>query len=222
MKEGQSDIYYILGDSVQSVSGSPHLDVFRANGWEVLYLVDPLDAFMVQSLREFEGKSLSTVDDPNLELPEAEAKAETDAQEPASELGPEAFGRLIARFRNVLGERVTEVRESKVLKGSPCRLVSAESGPERDMQRVRRLLEEDYEMPAKILEINRSHPLIRNLARLLDTPSSDPFVELTVEQLFENLLLLEGLHPNPVQMVSRIQSLLEQAVAASVPREGAN
>jgi molecular chaperone HtpG len=219
MDESQVDIYYILGESVQSVSRSPHLDVFRENGWEVLYLVDPLDAFMVQSLREFEGKKLSNVDDPDLDLPKAEPHADADTEEKVPELGPEVFGRLLARFRNILGERVAEVRESKVLKGSPCRLVSSESGPERDMQRVRRLLEEDYEIPAKILEVNRNHPLIRNLARLIGTPSSDPFVDLTIEQLFENLLLLEGLHPNPVEMVSRIESLLEQAVAASVPPE---
>ncbi len=219
MKEGQSNIYYILGDSPQSVSRSPHLDAFRSNGWEVLYLVDPLDAFMVQSLREFEGKALSNVDDPDLDLPETGSEPESESEESAAQLGPEAFGRLISRFRSILGERVVEVRESKVLKGSPCRLVSSESGPERDMQRVRRLLEDDYEIPAKILEINRNHPLIRNLARLIQIPASDAFVDLTVEQLFENLLLLEGLHPNPVQMVSRIESLLEQAVAASVPPE---
>lgn len=211
MKEGQSDIYFILGDSLQSVARSPHLDAFRANDLEVLYLVDPLDAFMVQSLREYEGKSLTNVDDPNLDLPEVP----TDSEQEAPSLAPEAFGKLIARFRNVLGDRVVEVRESKVLKDSPGRLVSPESGPERDMQRVRRLLEEDYEIPAKILEINRNHPLIRDLGRLAQAPASDAVVDLTIEQLFDNLLLLEGLHPNPAQMVPRIQSLLEKAVAGS-------
>jgi molecular chaperone HtpG len=212
MKEGQSSIYYILGDSLQSVQRSPHLDAFRANDLEVLYLVDPLDAFMVQSLREIEGKPLANVDDPDLELPKADS-VEAEPSEP--ELGPEQFGKLIVRFRKVLGDRVAEVKESKVLKGSPCRLVSAESGPERDMQRVRRLLEENYETPAKILEINRGHPLIRDLATLNGRPSADALVDLSIEQLFENLLLLEGLLPNPAEMVPRIQSLLEQATSAS-------
>ena len=216
MKEGQSSIYYILGDSLQSVQRSPHLDAFRGNDLEVLYLVDPLDAFMVQSLHEIEGKPLANVDDPNLELPKAES-AESEPTEP--ELGPEQFGKLIVRFRKVLGDRVAEVKESKVLKGSPCRLVSAESGPERDMQRVRRLLEENYETPAKILEINRGHPLIRDLATLNGRPSADALVDLSIEQLFENLLLLEGLLPNPAEMVPRIQSLLEQATAASAKSE---
>ncbi len=215
MQEGQTEIYYLLGDSLRSVERSPHLDAFRSNDLEVLYLVDPLDAFMVQSLREFEGNSLANVDDPDLDLPETESPAD----QPTPELEPEPFARLIARFRKVLGDRVAEVRESRVLKGSPCRLVSSGGGSERDLQRVRRLLEEDYEVPAKILEINRTHRLIRDLSRLSEQPAADPLVDLTIEQLFDNLLLLEGLHPGPAEMVPRIHSLLEQAAAAALPED---
>jgi len=214
MQEEQSQIYYILGDSVASVERSPHLDYFKSHDLEVLYLVDPLDGFMVQSLREYEGKPLSNVDDPDLEMPDEE-----DEATPADDLAPEALGKLIVRFRNVLGDRVAEVRESKVLRDSPCRLVSSEGGSERDMQRVRRLLEQDYEVPAKILEINRAHPLIGHLAQLIASPSGDTMADLVIEQLFENLLLLEGLHPDPSQMVPRIQSLLEKATAASIDSE---
>lgn len=83
------------------------------------------------------------------------------------------------------------------------------------MQRVRRLIEQDYAAPVKILEINRGHPLIQNLARLIESQFANPLIDLTVEQLFDNLLLLEGLHPNPAQMAPRIQEVLERAVAAS-------
>ena len=83
------------------------------------------------------------------------------------------------------------------------------------MQRVRRLLEQDFEVPVKVLEINRGHPLIQNLAQMVETQFASSLIDLTIEQLFENLLLLDGLHPNPVQMVPRIQDLLEQALAAS-------
>ncbi|MEJ5308212.1 MAG: molecular chaperone HtpG [Anaerolineae bacterium] len=218
MIEGQTDIYYILGDDLASVARSPHLDAFKARDLEVLYLVDPLDAFMVQSLREYEGKPLKNVDDPNLQLP-GEPAAPPEALT-ADALSPEVFGKLIVRFKNVLAERVADVRESKLLKDSPCRLVSPDSGPEREMQRVRRLVEQDYTAPVKILEINRGHPLIQNLARLNDSQFANPLIDLTVEQLFDNLLLLEGLHPNPAQMAPRIQELLERAVAASSPAGG--
>ncbi|HOT91472.1 MAG TPA: molecular chaperone HtpG [Anaerolineae bacterium] len=213
MREGQTAIYYILGDDLNTVARSPHLDAFKARDLEVLYLVDPLDAFMVQSLREYEGKPLKNVDDPDLQLPDV-AEDQSD-RETAAELPAEVFGKLLLRFKNVLGERIKDVRESKVLKDSPCRLVSPDSGPEREMQRVRRLIEQDYEVPLKIIEINRSHPLIQNLARLVETQFANPLIDTTIEQLYENLLLLEGLHPNPAQMVPRIQTLLEQAVATS-------
>jgi molecular chaperone HtpG len=215
MNEGQTDIYYILGSDLDAVARSPHLDAFKARDLEVLYLVDPLDAFMVQNLREYEDKALKNVDDPDLELPEAAEEQPAAATE--AELPAEVFGKLIMRFKNVLGERVTDVRESKLLKGSPGRLVSPDSRPEREMQRVRRLIEHDYETPVQILEINRGHPLIQNLARMVESQFANPLIDLTVEQLFENLLLLEGLHPNPAQMAPRIQELLERAVAASAP-----
>ncbi len=207
MPESQNAIYTILGDTIAAVASSPHLDTFRARGLEVLYLVDPLDGFMLQALREFKGKPLQNVDDPGLELPPA---PEAEAEAPAAMPQPD-FERVLERFRAVLGERVTEVRESKVLRDNPCRLVSAESGPERDLQRVRRLLEENFTAPPKIMELNRAHPLLRNLAGLLENVPENPVIDATIEQLFANLLLLEGLLPNPAEMIPRIQQLLEAA-----------
>ena len=211
MAEDQEAIYYILGSDRASVDHSPHLDSFRAHDLEVLYLLDPLGGFMMQGMNEFEGKSFQNVDDPELELPKLE-QGETEAEAEAEEgLAQADFDQLTARFKDVLGDRVTEVRESKLLTGSPCRLVSPEAGPERELQRVRRLLEQDFQVPAKILEINRQHPLIQNLAHLVTAQPDNAIVDATIEQLFENLLLLEGLHPNPAQMVPRIQTLLEAA-----------
>jgi molecular chaperone HtpG len=211
MPEEQEAIYYILGDDRTTAAHSPHLDFFNARGLEVIYLLDPLDGFMMQAMRECDGKSFRNVDDPELELPrkgeeEAEAGADVDTGAPQAD-----FDRLTARFQSVLGDRVTEVRESKMLTDSPCRLVSSDASPARDLQRVRRLLEQDFDVPAKILELNRRHPLIQNLARLTSTQPEDHVIDPTIEQLFENLLLLEGLHPNPAQMIPRIQTLLEAA-----------
>lgn len=212
MSEEQTALYYILGDSEAAVDSSPHLDAFRARGLEVLYMTDPLDALVIQSLREYQGKPFKNVDDPELELPPLE-KPEESPEETTSD---EALSELIVRFRNVLGDRVSQVRESQVLQDSPCRLVSAASGPENDMQRVRKWLERDYEVPVKILELNRRHPLIHNLAQLIARRPEDPLINPTIEQLFENLLLLDGLHPDPVRMVPRIQTLLTEAVSKAL------
>jgi molecular chaperone HtpG len=211
MPEGQGAIYYLLGENLDSISRSPHLDYFTAHDLEVLFLVDPVDGFMIASLAEYEDKPLKNVDDASLELPDDAREGEdADAAPPVPD---EGFGALMARVVQVLGDKVTEVRESKVLRDSPCRLVSPEGGPGSDMQRVYKLLNREFETPKKILELNRGHPLIRNLAHLVDATPDAPVIDLIVEQLFENQLLVEGVHPNPISMIGRIQALMEAATA---------
>jgi molecular chaperone HtpG len=209
MSSDQDSIYFVLGDDLRSVARSPHLDYFRAHDIEVLYLVEPIDSFMVVSLKEYDGKPLRNVDDAGLELPKRD-----EAQEEASDSIPEAdFNRVIGRFVKVLGDRVLEVHESKVLRSNPCRLVSPDDAPMREMSRVYRMLDQGFEAPKRILEINRRHPIIANLARLVtETPEAE-IIDPAIEQLYENQLLMEGLHPNPTEMIPRIQQLVEAATA---------
>jgi len=211
MGEGQKAIYYILGQDLTSVANSPHLDYFKAHEIKVLVLVEPIDSFAIMALREFEGKPLKNVDDADLELPKAEKTEESAETLPQADLD-----RLVERFKSVLGERVTGVRESKLLTDSPIRLVSPAGDPAREMQRVRRLLNQDYEAPKKMVEINRRHPLVRDLAQLVADRPDEALIDPVIEQLYENALLLEGLHPNPAGMVARVQKLLERAAAALV------
>lgn len=208
MVEGQKEIYYILGTDPTAIANSPHLDPFRARGIEVLYMADPFDGFMMQALHEFEGKNFRNVDDPKLELPGVIKTGE----ETAAAVDAGDFTQVLARFKQVLGDRVTEVREAKMLTDSPARLVSPHAGFERDMQRVRRLIEQDYKVPPKILELNRRHPLIKNLAGLIASQPAAPIIETAIELLFDNLLLVEGLHPNPASMAPRIRAVLEEAL----------
>ncbi|GAB4539594.1 MAG: molecular chaperone HtpG [Anaerolineae bacterium] len=211
MAEGQEAIYYILAGDRDSATHSPHLDYFTAHNLEVLYFLDPLDGLLAQAIGEYEGRPLKNVDDPALELP---VETEEEGAEAETAVAQTDFDRLAKRFKQVLGDRVTEVRESRLLADHPCRLVSPEGGPERDLQRIRRWLGQETEVPARILEINRRHPLIQNLARRVAARSEDSMIDPVIEQLFDNLLLLEGLHPNPSQMVPRIQALLEAATGA--------
>ncbi len=208
MKEGQNEIYYLLGGDEATVTSSPHLDPFKARGLEVLLLGDPFDGYMMQAVREFEGKPFRNVDDPALTLPDV-AEEKKEAAEPL----PDAeWAEVVARFKTVLGDRVTEVRESKLLVDSAARLVSTNTGFEREMQRVRRMIEEDYKAPPKILELNRNHPLVRNLAARIKAEPAAPLVDGGIELLYDTLLLMEGLHPNPAQMAPRAQMILERAL----------
>jgi molecular chaperone HtpG len=208
MQPDQKAIYYLLGVDVKSASRSPHLDYFRKHDLEVLYMVDPLDSFLTTALRDFQGKPLQNVDDAGLELPKEEQPVVGDA------LSDEELKELLERVRKVLGERVVEVQEGKTLSDSPGRLVSPKDAVDRDMARVRRLLNQDYEVPKKIMEVNRAHPLTRNLARLVKDSPDDPIIDVTIEQLYDIALLVDGLHPNPAEMVGRIQQLMEAATDA--------
>ena len=205
----QKAIYYVLGESLRSVARSPHLDYFRAHDIEVLYLVDPIDGYMISMLREYDGKPLQNVDDANLDLPAADKSEETQT----SEVGQEAFDKLVARVKQVLGERVRDVRPSKTLVDHPARLVSPDDSPDRDLQFLRRLMEEKYETPIKILELNRQHPLVASLAGLTADQPGDERIDPAINQLFDNLLLMEGAYQGPVaDMVDRIQQLMGAAL----------
>ena len=219
MGENQSEIYYVLGEDLRSVARSPHLDYFRANDVDVLYLVDPIDGYMMAMLHEYAGKSLRNIDDAGLELPESS----DDVKEEES-VDQEEFDHLIERFKSVLGDRVVDVNESKQLVNSPCRLVSPQDDYDRDLQRLRRLMGEDVGTPRKILQLNRRHPIVVNVAEILEATPDDALIDTAIEQLFDNALLLEGIHPNPTDMVERIQALMASAVASHVTHgdEGLN
>ena len=209
MDEAQEHIYYVLGDDLNSVTHSPHLDPFKARDIEVLYWVDPLDVFVAPMLNEYEGKQLKNISDADIELPD---EPDTEEEAATDKLEEKAFNLLVGRAVKLLGEKVAEVRASKVLKNSPIRLIAPEDAPNREMERIQRYMDQAYEIPARIMEINRGHDLIVNLAHRLEKDEADPVVDLIIEQLYNSALVQEGLHPNPAEMLPRIQQLMQFAV----------
>ncbi len=206
MPENQEHIYYIFGEDLSSISHSPHLDPFKKRDIEVLYLTEPIDSFMMMNMREFEDKTLKNISEAGVKLPKEEG-----AEEEVELLAEPDFNRVVGRFVKVLGDRVSQVRESKSLTGSPCRLATPEDAAGADMQRVYKMLKQDMPEIKRVLELNRNHPIIGNLARLMTEQSDAPVVDQSIEQLYESALLLEGIHPNPADMVPRIQELIEEA-----------
>jgi molecular chaperone HtpG len=205
MQDGQKQIYYIVGDDPRSVLLSPHLDTFQSQGTEVLLLTDPMDSFMLMGLRKYKDFELKNVAQTDLETPE-KPKEETEAQKmPAAD-----FGTLIERFKDALGERVTDVRASKRLSQSVARLVDPEGSLNPELQRVYKYLGKEYEVPKKVLELNPSHPVLKNLAGL---EANAELQTLVIEQIYESALLVEGLHPDPSSMAPRIQKLIEAALS---------
>ncbi|MEN9934558.1 MAG: hypothetical protein RLZZ387_1137 [Chloroflexota bacterium] len=206
MVDGQKEIYYVLASDLPSARRSPHLEALEARGIEALLLVDVMDSFMLNGLREYDGMKLRNVDDQNLELPGSD-------EAPEAQVSDEQFARIVTRVKEVLGDRITGVRASSLLRQSPVRLVSEDS-PNREMARIQMLMGRDYTVPAKLVEVNRGHPLVANLARMIEGGQDDALAGALIEQLYDSALLLEGLHPNPADMVGRIQALMEAAARA--------
>ncbi|MCB8979915.1 MAG: molecular chaperone HtpG [Ardenticatenaceae bacterium] len=209
--EAQKEIYYVTGDSVSSVANSPHLDPFKARDLEVLYWVDPLDVLIAPGLMEYKETPFKNIDDADIELPETEDEAEEDT--PEATLPEKAFNEFVGRCVTTLGDKVIEVRASKVLKNSPVRLVAPADAQNNGMDRIQRLLNQDYEIPKRILEVNRSHPLVAHLAHLVENDPDNALINLGIEQLYDSALIQEGLHPNPADILPRIQQLLTLAAA---------
>ncbi len=139
-------------------------------------------------------------------MPEDARKAEEE-QTPALAVSEHAG--LIERFKSSLGERVTDVRMTERLSGSPARLVDPADAPNQEMQRVYRLLNKDFEAPKKVPELNPRHPI---LVRINALPADSTLANLIIEQVYEDALLIEGLHPNPAGMIERIQKIIEAAL----------
>jgi molecular chaperone HtpG len=205
MKEGQKDIYYILGDDPRSVKYSPHLDVVRKYDYEVLILTEPVDSFMLVRLNKYQDHALTNVANADLKVPESEK--EKAAETPS--VPAEDYASLVNRVKTQLGERVESVRMTDRLTDSPARLVDAAGAPAQEFQRVYRMLKEDFVAPKKVLELNPRHPI---LTRLNALPADSPLAPLVIEQVYENALLIEGLHPDPAGMIGRIQKLMEAAL----------
>jgi molecular chaperone HtpG len=203
MQEDQKEIYYIVGEDPKSVLLSPHLDYFQSQGTEVLLLTDPMDSFMLMGLRKYKDFELKNVAQAEIEEPEkSEEKPE------AEKIPDDDFNTLIERFKQVLGERVEDVRASKRLSQSVARLVDPEGSLNPEMQRVYKFLGQEYEVPKKILELNPSHTILKNLVGM---DSNSDLQTMLIEQIYDSALLVEGLHPDPSIMAPRIQQIIEAA-----------
>jgi len=209
MKPGQDKIYYILGDDESSVARSPHLDYFQNHCVDVLTLTDPVDSFMLLGLREYNDKPLINVAESDLELPKDDGEEESENETKNQELSNEGIEQLLNEFKTVLGDRVSDVRSTDRLTNSIARLVDAKGALGQEMQRVYRMMDREYQLPKKILEINPGHTIIKRMTSL---EKDNPLKDLVIEQIFDSTLLIEGLHPDPASMIPRIQQLMDAAL----------
>jgi len=201
MKEGQDKIYYITADSPAAARHSPHLEVFRKKGVEVLLLSDRVDEWLVTSLTEYKGKHLQSVAKGELDLGGLADKEEEQHKEKAAA----EHGGLLARLKTTLGERVAEVRVSTRLVDSPACLVVGEYDMSANLARVLKAVGQAAPPTRPTLELNLDHPLVK---RLESETNDIRFADLGL-LLFDQAQLAEGGQlDDPAAFVSRLNKLM--------------
>eukprot|EP00746_Dinoflagellata_sp_MGD_P140590 gnl/MRDRNA2_/MRDRNA2_73825_c0_seq1.p1 gnl/MRDRNA2_/MRDRNA2_73825_c0~~gnl/MRDRNA2_/MRDRNA2_73825_c0_seq1.p1 ORF type:complete len:686 (+),score=65.44 gnl/MRDRNA2_/MRDRNA2_73825_c0_seq1:3-2060(+) len=210
MKDGQKDIFYITGESKKAVEKSPFVEKLREKGYEVLYMVDPIDEYCVGQLKEYDGHKLVCITKEGLKLPETEAETKLKDASKAR------FETLCSTIKEILGEKVEKVIVSERLVDSPCVLVTGEYGWSANMERIMKAqaLRDSsmglYMSSRKTLEINPENPILGELKRRTEIDSGDKTVKDLVMLLFETSLLNSGFSlEEPSTFTDRIHRMVK-------------
>lgn len=203
MKEGQEKIYFVTADSLKAARSSPHLEIFRKKGIEVLLLSDRIDEWLVSNLTEYAGKTLQSVAKGSLDL----GKLEDEVEKQAHEKEAEAYNDLISKLKEVLGERIKDVRITYRLTESPACLVADTYDMSGNLERLLKSAGQKVPITKPILEINPYHPMVQRL-KYEDENFSD-----WSNILFDQALLAEGGQlEDPAAFVKRLNDLLLQNI----------
>ncbi len=216
MVGGQTEIYFLSGPNRATNDKSPHLEIFRKKGIEVLFLFDPLDEFVVSGLRNYMEKEFKSIDQVNLdkitEIPDKEVTDKKDDAPPIDEID---LKKLLEHIKVTLGEsKIKDAVVSKRLTDSPAVLVNPDDGMSSHMQRVMKLMHQDAAVGPRVMEVNAKHPLIRNLVSIYAKDPRHAFINQTCFQLYDNALLMEGFPPDWHEMVTRLQDMMSNASEA--------
>merc|ERR1711861_16098 len=220
MKEGQNDIYYITGESVAAVSSSPFIEALRKRGLEVLYMVDPIDEYCVQQLKEYDSKKLKSVTKEGLDLDTEEEKKKTE------ELKAE-FEPLCKLIKEVLGDKVEKVLVGTRIAESPVVLVTSEHGWSANMERIMKAQAlrdssmSSYMVSKKTMEINPNHSIMSELKKKASADKSDKTVKDLIWPLFDTSLLTSGFNlDEPTQFAGRIHRMIKLGLSIDDDDEG--
>lgn len=204
MPESQKEIYFITGSSREALEQSPHLEAFRTKGYEVLFMADPVDEWVVQALTEYDGKPLKAVDRGDISIDTDEEKKE---KEQKREEAQKEFSDLISKISERLKEKVKEVRFSNRLTESACCLVADDYGMNANMERIMKALNQSVPESKRILELNPDHPLLRAMAEIHKEDQDAQAISDYADLLFDQALLTEG---SPIKDPLRFTRLVSE------------
>jgi molecular chaperone HtpG len=211
MKEGQKDIYYITGESRTSVAQSPFLEGLKKKQYEVLYMVDPIDEYAVQQLKDYDGKKLKCCSKEGLDLEDEDEDTKKKLEEQKAQFEP-----LCKLIKEVLHDKVDKVIVGQRITDSPCVLVTSEYGWSANMERIMKAqaLRDSsmsaYMVSKKTMEINPAHSIMKELEKKCTADKSDKTVKDLIWLLFDSALLTSGFSlEEPTQFASRIHRMIK-------------
>jgi molecular chaperone HtpG len=211
MKEGQDNIYYINGPSRQAIEYGPYVEMFKKREIEIVYTLEPIDDFVLSHLGEYEGKKLVSADRADLRLPEVEKEDESKSEEQGEKLDADKVAELCSFFKEILGDRVKEVKASDRLIDSPAMIVNVDGYMTSSMERIMQAQGGGEQLAMtgkKDLEINPASPLMKKIVEVKD--KNRDFATDVANQVFDNAMIQAGLLVDSQQMVSRSYRILEQ------------
>jgi molecular chaperone HtpG len=210
MKDGQEQIFYATGESREQLLKSPHLEAFKARGYEVLLLTDPVDEIWVGTVTEFDGKPLQSVAKGEVDLDSADDKAANEAERQEQERG---YADLLTWLTETLSDHVKEVRLSKRLTESPACLITDTFGITPALARMYRNSGQAVPVGKRILELNPKHPLVTGLQQAHKDRGDNSSLAETAELLYGTAVLAEGGVPeDPAKFAGLLADRLARTV----------
>lgn len=207
MPKDQYEIYYVMGNDYEAIERNPALEAFKKKDMEVLYFIDPMDAWAVDHLQQYKGKMFRPVEAADITL-EEEKDEKKKEQEKKKLKDAENF---VTYLKAIYGKRIEDVKISHRLVDSPCLLVSSKSGPSPQLERIMRLQNQKADFSKKVLEINPKNKLIKEMIRVHKTQPASKELKTLALQLLDNMIIREGGLDEIDHVIPRIHDIMLQA-----------
>jgi molecular chaperone HtpG len=202
LKPEQKEIYFISGRNLETIKKNPNLEYFTGNGFEVLFIIELIDEYLMPVINKYNDLDIKHVEKVKIE---SEGKENTD-------YSPEIKKAFLDSLKNMLADKIEDIKESIRLVNSPCSLVSSELSMNSHMEQMMKIMNPDFKPAKKIMEINFGHHLIKKMVDLHQKDPASKDLEESVNTLYTGLLLIEDKLENPGLLFEKLVFYMEKSI----------